>query len=300
MIFRLLDGRKKFYILTTDEDRQESRMPEIRCENCGAAMMIPAGYDQPYVKCSSCGGHQKSPDPEASGPRYRILDSEQRARSQGQVLDLAALTDSEEPPADSGYSAPSVAGPALAPAAKKAAEAQKTASTYRVINKPLNEKKLLEDALGKNGFAMVLQTVAGFVGELNEKKRQAGKGRAVQALMRAKIPAELAARAVDYAEKSPEIEHILWADYKASLVRGLAIFFIGVVLSIGVHLLAHPGWEFVLFQVPFAVGFAYAVNAAINMAGLKIAALRSEAVHYAFLAIAALTIILYVIAGVWY
>lgn len=275
-------------------------MPEIRCENCGHSMMIPVGYDQPYVKCSNCGGHQKSPVSEVSGPKYRILDAEQRARSQDQTLDLAALSDDEEQQPSAPRGVPPVIGPALASAAKKAAEAQKTASTYKVINKPLNEKKLLEDALGRNGFELVLQTVAGFVGELNEKKRQAGKAKAVKTLMRAKIPAELAARAVDYAEKSPEIENILWSDYKSSLFRGLGIFFVGLVISVSVHLLAHPGWEFVLFQVPFAVGFAYAINAAINMAGLRIPALRSEMVHYLFLAFALIAILLYVLIGIWY
>lgn len=275
-------------------------MPEICCKNCGAAMMIPAGYNQPYVKCSSCGGHQKSPSKKTEGPKFRILDDEQRAKSLDQTLDLAALSEKvAESAAESRVGVPDV-GPILVSAVRKAAEADKVRQTYKVINKPLNEKKLLEDALGENGFAIVLQTVAGYAGELNEKKRQAGKAKAVQALMRSRISAELAARAVDYAEKSPEVEGILWADYKSSLFRGLGIFFVGIVISVVVQFLAHPGWEFVLFQVPFAVGFAYAVNAAINMAALKVPALRREAVHYIFLACASLAILLYVVVGIWF
>lgn len=274
-------------------------MAEVRCENCGAAMVIPAGYNQPYLKCSSCGGHQKSPLSDNCGPKYRILDASERARSQDQTVDLAAISEDETHDQKSRPVPPNV-GPAYASAAKKAAEAQKTTQTYKVINKPISEKKMFEDALGVNGYEMVLQSVAGYMGELNEKKRHAAKNKALQTLMRSKIPAELAAKVVDYAEKSPEIEKILWSDYKSSLIKGLGIFFLGLAISAGVHMLAHPRWEFVLFQVPFAVGFAYAVNAAINMAGLRIPALRNEMVHYLFVIFSVLAIVFYLIIGVWY
>jgi hypothetical protein len=276
-------------------------MPEIICENCSAAIIVPEQYDQPYIKCSECGGHQKSPLRSESGPKYRILDASARARSQDQELDLAALSSSDCTSGDKGKGGPASVAPAIASAARKAEEAQKNRPVLnKVVNRPVSEEKMLEDVLGKNGMDLVFQTVAGYMGELNEKKRIAGKARAVQALMRMKIPAELAARAVDYAEKSPVIETILWSEYRASLIKGLGIFLLGVLISAGVHALAHPRWEFVLFQIPFAVGFAFAANAGINMAGLKIKALRNEKVHYAFVFLAIILITAYVVAGIWF
>lgn len=276
-------------------------MPDVRCENCGMMMPVPDGYNQPYLKCSGCGGHQKAPSEIASGPRYRILDDSARAKTIDQALDLEALKEEQirEEERKKNTVSRQVAAPVIVAAEKKTPELQRTEYEQKQRKRFVSSRKDFVDALGEGGYEMLLQTVAGYMGELNEKKRKLARGKAVQKLMRSKVPAELAAAAVEFAEKCPETEEVLWEEYKSALFRGLGIFGLGVLISVGIHFLAHPRWEFVLFQVPFAVGFAYAVNAAINMAGLRVPALRSEKVHYLFMFLSILLISLYVVAGIW-
>lgn len=147
---------------------------------------------------------------------------------------------------------------------------------------------------------MVFQLVAGYMDELSETRRHSEKTRAMQALMRAKFPAELAARAVEFAEKSPETTEIILANYRSALNRGLLIFACGCLISLVVYLAANPGRELVFFQLPFAVGLAYTCNALLSMAGLKYPALRSNLIHYAFLSFASLLILGYVIWGIYF
>ena len=147
---------------------------------------------------------------------------------------------------------------------------------------------------------MLLQLVAGYMDELNEENRRAEKAKAIQKMMKAKFPAELVARAVEFAEKSPEINEILLSNAVASLKRGLAVLGVGALISLVVHFAAHPGRELVLFQLPFAVGLAFVCNAALNMIGLRQPALRSNTVHYGFLGLAFLLIIGYVVWGFFF
>lgn len=289
------------FIIQILEEQAERKMPEINCESCGAVIAVAEDYKQPYLKCAICGGHQKAPDKISSGPIYKILDDSSRARTVGQTLDLEALDEQQKKDDElKKRTAPAVAAPVIASRANKNVEPQRVVHDFKEKKRVYSGRRDFQDALGENGYELLLQLVAGYMGELNEKKRLVARGKAVQKLMKSKVPAELASAAVEFAEKSPEIEEILWSDYKSAMFRGLGIFAVGIVLSVVIHLLAHPRWEFVLFQVPFAVGFAYAVNAGINMAGLRIPALRSEKVHYLFMALSILLIGLYAIVGIWY
>jgi hypothetical protein len=258
---------------------------------------IPEGYNQPYLKCNNCGAHQKTPPPEDQ-PTYSLLDPAARARSQ-LPIDLSSLPKPVEEPLPKKQKWRNLTEPVLVSSAKKqAAAAHFSKPVYQGVN-IVDEKTYIEDALGSNGMEMLMQLAASYMCELNENTRKKVRSRAMQTLMRSRVSAELATRALAYAEKSEEIENILWDNYLANLLKGLGIFAVGLVISLIVYALANPGWELVLFQVPFAVGFAYAVNAGINMAGLKIPALRNEVVHYGFIIVASLMIAAYVVAGIW-
>jgi hypothetical protein len=67
-----------------------------------------------------------------------------------------------------------------------------------------------------------------------------------------------------------------------------------------VHLLANPGRGFVLFQIPFAVGFAFAANAGVNMLALKFPALRSDKIHYGLMAFFTIIILGYIVWGFYF
>lgn len=281
---------------------------EIHCEHCSACFVIPENYAEPYAQCPECGSHQKMLHLTSSEPKYKILDQAGRQRARLPVAQPAAVTSAVSSAEIPSGKIPGrhIAEPVLVPAEVKAAAVAAAATAkaaridHKILTNPVNEKKLLEDSLGKAGMEMVLQLVAGYLGELSETKRRAEKTRVMQTLMRSKFPAELAARAVEFAEKSPEIHKILLNNYQASLKRGLIIFFAGAIISAGVHFLANPGRELVLFQLPFAVGLALAVNAGINMAGLKIPALRSNFVHYGFLTAVVLIIASYIAWGIFF
>lgn len=274
-------------------------MAEIRCSQCSAMINIPDGYNLPFLKCDNCGAHQKTPQA-SNEPTYSLLDPAARARSQQQPVDLSSL-----PPLPPSEPLPkkqkwrNLTEPVIVSAARKEAAAKQGPKPIKVNAQIVDERSFIEDALGSNGMEMLMQLAASYMCELNEKVRTKAKSRAVQALMRSRVSAELAGRALAYAEKSDEIENVLWDNYRSNMIRGLVIFGIGLIISILVYALANPGWEFVLFQVPFAVGLAYAVNAGINMAGLKIPALRNEMVHYGFIIVATLMIIAYIVAGIW-
>ena len=273
-------------------------MAEIRCEQCSATITVPEGYTLPFLKCTKCGAHLKTPEAE-NEPTYRLLNSAARERGRQQSVDLSRLPEQPDQDESASPRSPRITAPALASAEKKAAAAKQVTGAAKILKAPIDERKILEGVLGANGMEMLMQLTASYMCELNESARNRARSKAMQALMRSKIPAELAGQALSYAEKSDEIENVLWDNYKSNMIRGLGIFAAGVVISILVQMLAHPGWEFVLFQVPFAVGFAYAVNAGINMAGLKIPALRTEKVHYGFMVLATLIILAYVAAGIW-
>ncbi len=273
-------------------------MAEIRCGQCSTVFSIPEDYAAPYVKCPDCGSHQKNPALSAQEPVYRILDHAGRQRA---AQPVAAPIESPE---NEAAVPPAPAGPRIAPPAVASAEQKQAAQTVRVDHKisgrPVSEKKILEDALGKNGMEMVFQLVAGYLDELNEGRRQAEKTRAMQTLMRARFPAELAARAVEFAEKSPETEAIIWGNYFSSLKKGLLLLGAGVVISLVVHFAANPGRELVFFQLPFAVGLAFTCNSLLHMAGMKFAGLRKSSIHYAFLFFASLIILGYIVWGVYF
>ncbi|EKD81257.1 MAG: hypothetical protein ACD_39C01887G0003 [uncultured bacterium] len=273
-------------------------MAEVRCEQCSAMIVIPEGYNQPFLKCANCGAHQKTPEA-SNEPTYRLLDAATRARGQ-QSVDMTVLSPPPEEPKPKKQKWRNITAPVLVSAAKKEAAARQAAIGPKIVKGIVDERTVIEDALGSNGMEMLLQLTATYMSELNDSARARSKSKAMQALMRSKVPAELASIALNYAEKSEEIEKILWDNYRSNMLRGLGIFAVGLVISVLVHALAHPGWEFVLFQVPFAVGFAYAVNAGINMAGLKIPALRDEKVHYGFMIVATFMILAYVAVGIWF
>jgi hypothetical protein len=278
-------------------------MLSFNCAQCGAEITVPDGYRQPFVKCRACGSHEKIPLPSGEGPKYRILDESQRARielggkeNSDEIPVIVEAPESETPKKASG---PTIAAPVIARKKTSAGWPSKQPD-FRTEKKPIDAKRFLIDAIGKEGLDMVFQQVAGYLTETDEGRKRAKKARVIQNLMKARVTGEMASQAVEYAEKSPETREILWNNYKSSMLLGFGIFATGLVISLLVHFIAHPGWGFFIFQIPFAVGFAYAVNAAINMAGLKYEPLRSELVHYVFMTVATLLIAAYVIWGIYF
>lgn len=277
-------------------------MRSFNCAQCGALITVADDYLQPYVKCEDCGSHEKIPLSSAKAPKYRVLDDQQRIRVEMGIKKSPApepeqphKEQSEEKPRPE----PKIAAPVIA-AKKSSVGWPARPMDYRSTKKPLDNRKILVDAFGEDGLEMVLEMVAGYLAESDSNKKRAKKAKVIQTLMKSKISGELASQAVEYAEKCPQTMDYLFNNYLANLKLGIGVFAAGMLISLLIHFLANPGRGFILFQIPFAVGFAFAVNAAINMAALKIEALRSDKTHYIAILATALLIAIYVIWGIYF
>lgn len=273
-------------------------MLNVVCQNCKSRFQVPDGYEEPYYKCPDCGALQSLEKYLPKGPKYRILDSRR------QDAKKAVEPDTNFPEGESAQ-IEEPKGPPKPKVARASAAAKARVLTSRPSSGPkgtsvIKERQILLDALGEDGLQMVFQMVAGYLLEPDKAAKTAKKNRVIQTLMRSKMTGEMAARAAAYAEKSPDTIELLKAEYVWGLKLGLGVFVVGMIISAFVYMVADPGFGFVIFQLPTAVGLAYAFHSLINLAGIKIDYLRSNMVHYGFIAIATILILLYAIAGVFY
>lgn len=274
-------------------------MQPFSCAQCGASIEVPPDYKQPFIKCEACGSHERIPYATGPEPKYKILTESQRVKVELGETEALPPDPEPEPEQREPRTGPRITAPAIA--AKKSSSGWPAKPIdYRTGRKPVDTRQILIDALGEEGLEMALQLVAGYLSETDESRKRAKKARVIQRLMKSRITAEIASQAVDYAEKCPETQEFLWDLYKSNLKLGLGIFVGGVLISMMIHFLAHPGRGFIIFQLPFAVGFAYAANAAINMAAMKIDALKSDRLHYLFMFIVTFSIVLYILWGIYF
>lgn len=275
-------------------------MRSITCAGCGNQIKIPDTHHYPLIKCKKCGSQVRVPPQNKEEPKYKVLTPEQRHKiSQTEHIPATSSAVNENQQQQISDAAKSANHPPVQKGKSSAGWPEKP-PTYKKNKKPIDTRKILIDALGHEGLEMVFQMVAGYLAEVDENKKRMKKNRVIQNLMRSRITADVAGRAVIYAEKAEETQEILWNNYKFGLFVGLGIFGAGLLISVFVHLLANPGRGFILFQVPFAVGLAYAANSAFNMLELKFVKLRSALVHYIFMTIVTLIIAAYVIWGFFF
>jgi hypothetical protein len=282
-------------------------MHRFNCKACSAQIEVPKNYRQPFIKCPECGSHEKIPLASEQTLKFKILTDEQRARRELAPKDTqkhATLSqeinfkETDKKPAFKSHR-PQIAPPVIA-AKKKASGWPAKPMSYKTTPKPIDSRRILLDALGKQGLEMLFQLVASYLTEVDTNRYRTKRNRVVQRMMKFGLSGEMASRAVIFAEKSPETQKILFSAYKSNLYLGLGVFFTGVLISLMVHLLANPGRGFVLFQIPFAVGFAFAANAGVNMLALKFPALRSDKIHYGLMAFFTIIILGYIVWGFYF
>jgi DNA-directed RNA polymerase subunit RPC12/RpoP len=275
-------------------------MRSVNCAGCGKQIKIPDTHHYPFIKCKNCGSQVRIPPQNLEEPKYKILTPEQRQKiSQTDHIPNESSSEGEKPP-EQQEDKPEKSTHSPVYKSKSSAGWPEKPPTHKKKKNPIDTRKILLDALGHEGLEMVFQMVAGYLAEVDENKKRMKKNRVIQNIMRSKITADIAARAVVFAEKAEETQTILWNNYKFGVFVGFGIFAAGLLISIFVHLLANPGRGFFLFQVPFAVGLAYAANSAFNMLELKFNFLRSVLVHYIFMTFLTLLIAVYVIWGLFF
>jgi hypothetical protein len=274
-------------------------MNGIICEQCASKTIIPDGYVQPLVKCSSCGALNKTGIEQKKQPTYKILGVNSQVNNQSECpsfgKDKPCLESDETPRLDSSRPTPAIA---RAPVKAKMPTSVKSTSNIKKEDLPVATRRFMRDALGEQGLQMVFAMVAGYMSEFDDKKKKVKKARVLQTLMKSKITGTLASQALDFAERSPETREIMIQNCKHGIMTGLGVFFAGVIVSLGIHFLANPGRGFVLFQVPFAVGLAYAVYSGVSLVELKSEKLNSSTTHNIVIFVSAFLILLYVVWGV--
>jgi hypothetical protein len=250
------------------------------------------------IKCKFCGAFIETGIEQDSGPTYQILNS--KARSRLSDSDPVALPTNIPPEGIPDAKPAPVVGPVIAQ--KEPVQSAPAVNKVEVDKSslPVSPRQFIIDALGEEGLQMVFEMVAGYMAEFDEKRRQAKRLRVLQTLMKSRITGSLANKALSFAETSPETEEILRQNYTSGVKIGAAIFAVGLLISLGIHLIANPGRGFVLFQLPSAVGLAYAANSGLNLIGLNNEKLQSAVIHYLFIGICALLILLYVAWGLMF
>ena len=277
-------------------------MSNITCNQCKESNVIPEGYTQPMIKCRFCGAFIETGIKKDTGPAYQILSSQARSRlKEGESVPLPTNISAEELIA-ANSTANTIPDPVIAHKEQEIVRPL-TASGKPELDKgslPVSPRVFILDALGEEGLQMVFEMVAGYMAEFDENRRQAKKLRVLQTLMKSRITGNLANKALNFAETSPETQEILRKNYISGIKTGAIIFVAGLFISLGVHFIANPGRGFVLFQLPCAVGLAYAANSGMSLIGLNNEKLQSALIHYLFIGICALLILLYVAWGLMF
>ncbi len=191
-------------------------MAQIVCEQCKATIDVADNYASPFIQCPSCGSLQKY-TPDTSGqPKFKILDAKGRERAANKVVsEEVAVNESPVTPINKPIFA------------KPSQPAKKYAPL--TAEKPIDTKSMLIDSMGEEGLQQAYKLAAEYIGSKSERTRKNGRAKAVKALMKLKLPANLATKALEFAEKAPET---------ASLVKNnnnkLIIVVIAVVIIIAV------------------------------------------------------------------
>lgn len=166
-------------------------MAQIICEQCKATIDVVDNYAAPFIQCPSCGSHQKY-TPDTSGqPKFKILDAKGRERAANNVVSEEIIVD-ESP-----------AIPVNKPIFAKTSQPVKKFAPL-ITEKPIDTKSMLIDSMGEEGLQQAYKLAAEYIGSKSERTRKNGRAKAMKALMKLKFPADLATKALEFAEKAPE------------------------------------------------------------------------------------------------
>lgn len=196
-------------------------MTKILCDTCNAEIIIPKGYTEPFIQCPDCGALQKYVQkPVAGEPKFKILDEKGRERAANQVVG-EEYHEEEEPPKVVTRVVPKIVK-----------QASKPRIEHKITSKIIDQKKLLIDSMGEDGYNKALRLVAGYIYS-SERARKNGRVKAIQQLMKDKYPLDLATRAVEYAEKSEETLDLVKSNKSKNLIGAIIIV---VVIVIGLFI----------------------------------------------------------------
>ena len=173
-------------------------MPKVICENCNLEIDVPEGYNAPYIQCPDCASIQKYIHSVEGEPRFKILDSKDRELAKNKSIGQPQVTTSKpqfesqtqiQPQPNTTQNTPN-------------GEQPKT--TKQNIYKPIDRKQMILDSIGEEGLLKAYKLVGNYLWSTSSKVRSNGRAKAIRRMMKEKYPLEIASKAIEYAEKSPE------------------------------------------------------------------------------------------------
>lgn len=164
-------------------------MTKVICENCNLEIDVPEGYNAPYIQCPDCASIQKFVRSVKGEPRFKILDQKGRERANNNVVGEPAEVMPPPQPTNTPISPNNVK--------HKPVEND-------TIYKPLDKKQMIIDSIGEDGLLKAYKLVGNYLWSTSDKFRLNGRAKAIRRLMKEKYPLEIASKAIEFAERSPE------------------------------------------------------------------------------------------------
>ena len=189
-------------------------MTKVVCENCRIEIDVPEGYSAPFLQCPECGSMQKYQRNNAGEPRFKVLTNKNRVNVTNKIPDERPNKTATPTPATSYFYNSAVA------------DKFNENAPYR----PIDQKKMIIDSVGEEGLQIAYKLVGNYLWSTSLNFRKNGRAKAIRSLMKKKYPLEMASKAIEFAEKSPEGQ----AYAKKKLISFIVIFVLVVagVLSI--------------------------------------------------------------------
>ena len=164
-------------------------MTKVICENCNLEIDVPEGYNAPYIQCPDCASIQKFVRSVKGEPKFKILDQKGRERANNKVV-------SEQPEV---MPPPQ---PTNTPIPQNKNKLKPTENNH--IYKPLDKKQMILDSIGEDGLLKAYKLVGNYLWSTSDKFRLNGRAKAIRRMMKEKYPLEIASKAIEFAERSPE------------------------------------------------------------------------------------------------
>lgn len=196
-------------------------MAKMICGNCKTEFDVPEKYKAPFIQCPDCRSVQKFERDTSGEPKFKVLDEKGRERVGKNVGDKGR--DKENKNKNLVISSP--------PPENTVSEQVDTKKEARIIG----FKKLLLDTVGEEGLKLAYTLAAKYMGFSSEKKRKNGRARAIRQFMREKYTAEMAAKAIEFAEQATETQAII-KDNRTKSIVAFAIIAVVVVVVLGLLL----------------------------------------------------------------
>ncbi|MBR4330013.1 MAG: hypothetical protein IKP71_09180 [Candidatus Riflebacteria bacterium] len=164
-------------------------MTKVICENCNLEIDVPEGYNAPYIQCPDCASIQKFVRSVKGEPRFKILDQKGRERANNKVVGEVVETLPPSQPTNTAI-------PKNIP--------QRQPVETNTLYKPLDKKQMILDSIGEDGLLKAYKLVGNYLWSTSDKIRKNGRAKAIRRMMKEKYPLEIASKAIEFAERSPE------------------------------------------------------------------------------------------------